>query len=118
MLKVKKNKDLSKSILSSTSIYEFETIKDKKNFNKISKKVSGIHFGGDCYQYCLLADGHIDLIIETGLNSWDIRALIPIISNAGGFIKTWDNKDPKDGGKIIAANNKTLLNKTQSLLLR
>jgi len=33
-------------------------------------------------------------------------------------IKTWENKDPKDGGKIIAANNKTLLNKTQSLLLK
>ena len=114
ILKVKKNKDLSKSILSSTSIYEFKTTKDKKDFNKVSKKVSGVHFGGDCYQYCLLADGYIDIIIETGLNSWDIRALIPIVSNAGGCIKTWKNIDPKDGGKIIAANNKTLFNKTQS----
>jgi myo-inositol-1(or 4)-monophosphatase len=118
LLKVKKNKDLSKSILSTTSIYEFKTIKDKKDFKKISKKVSGIHFGGDCYQYCLLADGHLDLIIETGLNSWDIRALIPIVINAGGSIKTWENKDPKNGGKIIAANNKSLLNKTQLLLLK
>ena len=118
ILKVKKNKDLSKSILSSTSIYEFKTTKDKKDFNKVSKKVSGVHFGGDCYQYCLLADGYIDIIIETGLNSWDIRALIPIVSNAGGCIKTWKNIDPKDGGKIIAANNKTLFNKTQSLLLK
>ena len=118
ILKVKKNKNLSKSILSSTSIYEFKTTKDKKDFNKVSKKVSGVHFGGDCYQYCLLADGYIDIIIETGLNSWDIRALIPIVSNAGGCIKTWKNIDPKDGGKIIAANNKTLFNKTQSLLLK
>ena len=118
LLKVKKNKDLSKSILSSTSLYEFKTAKDKRDFNRVSKKVSGVHFGGDCYQYCLLADGLIDLIIETGLNSWDIRALIPIVNNAGGYIKTWENKDPKVGGKIIAANNKTLLNKTQSLLLK
>ena len=118
ILKVKRNKDLSKSILSTTSIYELKTRKDKNDFNKVSKKVSGVHFGGDCYQYCLLADGHIDLIIETGLNSWDIRALIPIIKNAGGSIKTWKNEDPKDGGRIIAANNKTLLNRTQLLLLR
>ena len=118
ILKVKKNKDLSKSILSSTSIYEFKTTKEKKDFNKVSKKVSGVHFGGDCYQYCLLADGHIDLIIETGLNSWDIRALIPIVKNAGGSIKTWENKDPKDGGRIIAASNQSLLNKTRSLLLK
>ena len=118
ILKVKKNKDLSKSILSSTSIYEFKTTREKKDFNKVSKKVSGVHFGGDCYQYCLLADGYIDIIIETGLNSWDIRALIPIVSNAGGCIKTWKNIDPKDGGKIIAANNRALLNKTRSLLLK
>ena len=117
ILKVKKNKSLSKSVLSSTSIYEFKTNKDKRDFTKVSKKVSAVHFGGDCYQYCLLADGHIDLIIETGLNSWDIRALIPIINNAGGSIKTWKNKDPKDGGKIIAANNKILLKKARSLLL-
>ena len=117
ILKVKKNKNLSKSILSSTSLYEFKTNKDKKDFTKLSKKVNGVHFGGDCYQYCLLADGYIDLIIETGLNSWDIRALIPIINNAGGSIKTWNNKNPKDGGKVIAANNKALLKKAQSLLL-
>jgi myo-inositol-1(or 4)-monophosphatase len=38
ILKVKKNKDLSKSILSSTSIYEFKTIKTKKISIKFQKK--------------------------------------------------------------------------------
>jgi myo-inositol-1(or 4)-monophosphatase len=117
VLATKKNKRLSKSILSSTSIYEFKAIKDKNNFNRIAKVVAGVHFGGDCYQYCLLADGFIDLVIESGLNSWDIRALIPIIKNAGGSITTWEDKNPKDGGRFIAANNRTLLNNTQSLLL-
>ena len=118
ILKVKKNKDLSKSILSSTSVYEFKTNKDKNDFNRITKLTAGVHFGGDCYQYCLLANGLIDLVIESGLNSWDIRAIIPIIKNSGGSIKTWENKDPKDGGRIIAANNKALLDNTQKLLLR
>ena len=117
VLATKKNKRLSKSILSSTSIYEFKAIKDKNNFHRIAKVVAGVHFGGDCYQYCLLADGFIDLVIESGLNSWDIRALIPIIKNAGGSITTWEDKNPKDGGRIIAANNKALLNNTQPLLL-
>ena len=116
LLKVKKNKDLSKSILSSTSLYEFKTAKDKRDFNRVSKKVSGVHFGGDCYQYCLLADGLIDLVIESGLNSWDIRALIPIIINAGGSIKTWQNGDPKNGGKIIATSQIDLLNKSRGIL--
>tara|TARA_B110000027_G_scaffold99570_1_gene105245 strand:- start:270 stop:1070 length:801 start_codon:yes stop_codon:yes gene_type:complete len=118
LLNTKKNKILSKSVLSSTSIYEFKTNKDKNTFNKISKKVNGVHFGGDCYQYCLLADGLIDLVIESGLNSWDIRALIPIIKNAGGSITTWENENPKHGGRIIAANNRILLNSARSLLFR
>ena len=118
ILKVKKNKDISESILSSTSLYQFKTNKDKNDFNIITKLTASVHFGGDCYQYCLLAEGLIDLVIESGLNSWDIRALIPIIKNAGGSINTWENKDPKDGGRIIAANNKVLLNNTQKLLMK
>ena len=118
LLNTKKNKNLSKSILSSTSIYEFKTDKDKNTFNRIAKKVAGVHFGGDCYQYCLLADGNIDIVIESGLNSWDIRALIPIIKNSGGSITTWEDKNPKHGGRIIAASNKILLKSARSLLLK
>ena len=97
---------------------KLKTNKDKNDFNRITKLTASVHSGGDCYQYCLLADGLIDLVIESGLNSWDIRALIPIIKNAGGSINTWENKDPKDGGRIIAANNKVLLNNTQKLLMK
>lgn len=115
ILKVKNN-NLSKSIISSTSTYSFKNKKDINIFNKVASKTKSVHLGGDCYQYCLLADGYIDLIMESGLSSYDIRALIPIIKNAGGSIKTWDNKNPKDGGKIIAANNSKLLNQVQSII--
>ena len=117
ILKVKKNKQLSKSTLSSTSPYLFDNKKDQASFNKLSKKVNDVHYGGNCYAYCLLADGHIDIIVESGLGPWDIRALVPIVKNAGGIIKTWNNADPKDGGKIIAANEKSTLIQSQSILL-
>ena len=117
ILKVKKNKQLSKSTLSSTSPYLFDNKKDQASFNKLSKKVNDVHYGGNCYAYCLLADGHIDIIVESGLGPWDIRALVPIVKNAGGIIKTWNNADPKDGGRIIAANEKSSLIQSQSILL-
>ena len=72
--------------------------------------------GGDCYQYCLLADGYIDIVMESGLNSYDIRALIPIIKNSGGSIATWNEDNPKDGGRIIATSSRKLLSKVQSLI--
>ena len=117
ILKVKNN-SLSESILSSTSTYAFKNKNDKNVFEKILKKVKTVHMGGDCYQYCLLADGYIDIVLESGLNSYDIRALIPIVKNSGGSIKTWDGEDPKNGGKVIATSSRKLLSTVQSLIIK
>ena len=117
ILKVKSN-SLSKSILSTTSTYAFKNKNDKNIFEKISKKTKNVHLGGDCYQYCLLADGYLDIIMESGLSPYDIRALIPIIKNSGGSIKTWNGKDPKDGGKIIATGSRKLQSIVQSLAVK
>ena len=53
-------------------------------------------FGGDCYNYCLLAMGHIDLVVEAGLKPFDILPLIPIIERAGGIVTTWDGGDARE----------------------
>ena len=62
-------------------------------------------YGGDCYAYCALAAGHVDLVIETGLNPYDIVALIPIVRGAGGVITTWSGEDASKGGAIVAAGD-------------
>ena len=43
----------------------------------------------------MLAAGHLDLIIETELKPYDIAALIPIITGAGGMVTTWEGKPRK-----------------------
>lgn len=64
-------------------------------------------WGGDCYNYGLLASGHIDLVVETGLKLHDYAALVPIVEGAGGTMCDW-NGDPlhvasaDDGGHVIA----------------
>lgn len=65
-------------------------------------------FGGDCYAYCLLAAGHIDVIIEAGLKPYDIVALIPIIERAGGVVTTWDGGRADEGGRILACGDPRL----------
>jgi fructose-1,6-bisphosphatase/inositol monophosphatase family enzyme len=54
----------------------------------------------------MLAAGHIDLVIESGLKSWDVAALIPIIEGAGGIVTTWEGGSAANGGGIIAAGDK------------
>ena len=104
-LKIKNNKKISDSILNTTSPYLFANKNDQLSFERLSKRVKLTRLGGDCYSYCLLADGHVDIVVESGLNPWDIRALEPIIINAGGILRTWDNKNISNGGRIIACTN-------------
>tara|TARA_Y200000002_G_scaffold159116_1_gene131512 strand:- start:540 stop:1391 length:852 start_codon:yes stop_codon:yes gene_type:complete len=113
-LKVKKTDKIKESILNTTSPYVFANKKDQKIFEKLAKEVKTVRLGGDCYSYCLLADGHIDLVIESGLKPWDIRALEPIIINAGGILKTWEGNKILHGGRIIAATNDKLYKKVKN----
>ena len=117
-IKAKKSINISNSILNTTSPYLFANKSDQLSFEKLSKKVKSTRLGGDCYSYCLLADGHVDIVVESGLKPWDIRALEPIIFNSGGFIATWDGNSIISGGKIIACNNKNLFKKVQNILLK
>ncbi len=79
---------------------------DRHCFSRIEQKVRLSRYGGDCYAYCVLAAGHVDLIIETELKPHDVLALIPIIEGAGGIMTTWENGRPHHGGRIIAAGDR------------
>ena len=37
-------------------------------------------------QYCLLAQGRIDMVIENQMEIHDYAAVVPIVTEAGGFI--------------------------------
>ena len=43
-----------------------------------------MRYGGDCYAYCALAAGFVDLVIETNLKAHDIVALMPIMKGRAG----------------------------------
>jgi inositol-phosphate phosphatase/L-galactose 1-phosphate phosphatase/histidinol-phosphatase len=60
--------------------------------------------GGDCYNYGLLASGHIDMVCEANLKLHDWAALVPIIEGAGGTVCDW-NGDPlhaESDGHVLA----------------
>ena len=65
---------------------------DRQRFGKVEEKVRLSRYGGDCYAYCMLAAGHVDLVIETELKPYDIVALIPVVTGAGGIITSWDGR--------------------------
>jgi myo-inositol-1(or 4)-monophosphatase len=96
---------LSEAILFTTSPL-LMSAQDRAAFGRAEGAVKLSRYGGDCYAYCMLAAGHVDLVIETGLKPHDIVALIPIVAGAGGVITAWDGGPATPGGRIVAAGDK------------
>ncbi len=102
-LETRRCTQLSDALMGSTAPEMFKKSDDISAFERIRKAVRLVRFGGDCYLYCLIAAGQLDLVVEASLEAYDIAALVPIIENAGGIITTWDGGPAGDGGRIVAA---------------
>lgn len=77
-------------------------------FERLAARVKLMRYGGDCYIYCLLAHGFVDLTVEDGLKAHDILPLIPIVQGAGGFICNQAGEPASQGGLVIAAATRPL----------
>jgi len=95
---------LSDAIVSTTSPLLMNKA-DRAAFGKVENAAKLSRYGGDCYAYCMLAAGLIDLVIETEIKPYDIVAVIPIIAGAGGIITTWENGPAQEGGRIVVAGD-------------
>jgi len=89
---------------------------DRQAYGRVEAAARLTRYGGDCYAYCALAGGFVDLIVETNLKPHDIVALVPIIEGAGGVIATWDGGDAAKGGRIIAAGDRRVYDEARRLL--
>jgi fructose-1,6-bisphosphatase/inositol monophosphatase family enzyme len=108
---------LREATLMTTSPLLIRDPADRAAYARVEGKVRLIRYGGDCYAYCALAAGFIDLVIETNLKTHDVVALAPIIEGAGGLISTWDGDDAAKGGRIIAAGDRAVYDEARRLLL-
>ena len=95
---------LADATLMTTSPSLFNT-SERKAYDAIEACVKLARYGTDCYAYCMLASGHVDFVIESGLKPYDIVALIPIIEGAGGVVTTWDGTSAAKGGQIVASGD-------------
>jgi len=60
-------------------------------------------WGGDCYNYAMLAAGFVDLVVEDQLKPFDIMPLVPILEGAGCVVTDWSGGSVLGGGKVLAA---------------
>lgn len=115
-LKTRACPSMAEATLTSTHPDLFSAPKELAAFGRLKAQARLTRYGGDCYGYCLLAAGFVDIVVESGLKAHDVAALIPIIEGAGGQITTWDNKPALDGGRIVATGDARLHKEALALL--
>ncbi|HET7716855.1 MAG TPA: histidinol-phosphatase [Bauldia sp.] len=98
---------LSDAALFTTSPYLFSAAEGEA-YRRIERSVRLARYGCDCYAYCMVAAGQADIVIEAGLQSYDIVALIPIVEGAGGRLTAWDGGSAAGGGRVCATGDPNL----------
>jgi len=103
-LRVRACASLGEAIVSTTSPLLMNEA-DRASFKRVENAAKLSRYGGDCYAYCMVAAGLIDLVIETEIKPYDIVAVIPVVTGAGGIVTTWENEPAQAGGRVIVAGD-------------
>jgi myo-inositol-1(or 4)-monophosphatase len=116
VLRTSDTSDVGSAVLYCTHPSMFPDPKVADRFERVASASRMMRFGGDCYSYCLLAHGLIDLVVEAGLQPYDIVPLIAIVEGAGGIVTNWQGESAMAGGRVIAAANASLHQQALDLL--
>jgi histidinol phosphatase-like enzyme (inositol monophosphatase family) len=96
---------LSDALLLTTTPLLFKGT-DLAAYSRVESSVRLARYGTDCYGYCMVAMGNADIVVETGLQIYDIVALIPIIEGAGGAVTDWRGESAARGGQVLATGDR------------
>jgi len=99
---------VGEAIVATTDPRHFTSARQMNAYAAATDGTRFVRYGGDCYCYTQLAMGLVDIAIETGLQAYDIQALIPLIENAGGAISNWEGGPCDGGGDVLAAGDPAL----------
>lgn len=99
-------RSLEEAIVASTGPQYFPGCTGE-HFSRLAGQCRDTVWGGDCYNYGLVASGHVDIVVEAGLKLHDIAALVPVVEGAGGRMCDWAGEpiDAQSDGRVIAVGD-------------
>ncbi len=96
----------------------FQGAADKAKHEKLAGSAKSATYGGDCYQYGMVATGFIDLVVEKTLGIYDFLSLVPVLEGAGAFITDWAGQPltVHSGDAVVAAGDRRVLDQALAIL--
>lgn len=100
---------LSDAVIATTDPFLFAGA-ETAAYDGLRKAAKLARYGCDAYAFAMVAQGTMDMALETGLKAWDIDAIIPVIENAGGVVTDWRGDTVgSHGGQVVAASSRALI---------
>lgn len=99
---------VQEAVVATTDPRHFESQRQRAAYAMATDGARLLRYGGDCYCYTQLAMGLVDIVIETGLQAYDIQSLIPLIEAAGGVVTDWRGGPCDGGGDVLACGDPAL----------
>lgn len=117
-LAVRGTESLADATLACTHPSMFRTPPELAAFQRVESACRLSRYGTECYGYCLLAGGFVDIVIEADLEPYDIVPLIPVVEGAGGIVSNWRGEPAIAGGGVVACATPALHAQVLELLDR
>jgi len=115
-LRTRQCKDIGDAVMFTTDPCQFQSKSAAQILHVLESRTRLTRYSADCYAFCMLAAGLVDVVIEIGMKTYDVMALIPIVEQAGGIITCWDGSRPESAGNIVAAGTPELHNQVLGIL--
>ncbi len=96
--------DLAAASVSFQSVQQWDEAGRADDLLRLSRAVWRDRGYGDTWPYMLLAEGRLEFVAEFGVKEYDIAALVPIITEAGGRFTSFDGADSLAERSSLATN--------------
>lgn len=96
--------DIAQAYLSTTDLTTFLQQGSIENYLTLASRCRVTRAFGDFWQYCLVADGQIDIAVDAEGSAWDLAAVQVIVEEAGGRFTDLAGEARHDGGSGLATN--------------
>ncbi|HEU5454614.1 MAG TPA: inositol monophosphatase family protein, partial [Nocardioides sp.] len=96
--------DLADASLSYSSLSGWDERDRLDDFLALSRRCWRTRAYGDFWSYMLVAEGAVDIAAEPELAVYDMAALVPIVTEAGGRFTSLAGKPGPWGGNAVATN--------------
>ena len=118
-LRVREQPRLTEAIIATTDPEHYFNGAERGAWTQVRAASRLARFSCDAYAYAMVAMGLVDLVIESGLKSWDIEAAVPLLEGAGGMVTDWQGEPiGRHGGQMVIAGDRRCLDEALVALRR